>query len=186
MKSERELRSLVEQSQEDGFRAVFDQYRSYVSAIIWNRIRGIGSYQDAEEAVSDVFAALFRNFDSIEDGKLENYIRMLSKRTAVDTFRRLSARPEKLLDDDETWIEALSDENIELDYDRSVLRHQLMEAIWSLGEPDATIVILTYYYHCSAEQIGKQIGLNRFAVSKRLSRSRKKLRELLNDLDISL
>ena len=90
------------------------------------------------------------------------------------------------LPDDETWIEALSDENIELDYDRSVLRHQLMEAIWSLGEPDATIVILTYYYHCTAEQIGKQIGLNRFAVSKRLSRSRKKLRELLNDLDISL
>ena len=41
-------------------------------------------------------------------------------------------------------------------------------------------------YDCSAEQIGKQIGLNRFAVSKRLSRSRKKLRELLNDLDISL
>ena len=112
MKSESELRLLAKQSQEDGFRAIFTQYSNYVGAIIWERIREVGSPQDAEEAVSDVFADLFRNFDSIEDGKLESYIRMLAKRTAVDMFRRITARPDKPVDSEETWIEPVSDEDI--------------------------------------------------------------------------
>ena len=186
MKSERELRDLTALSQEDGFRAIFTQYSKYVYAIIWNSIRGVGTQEDAEEAVSDVFADLFQNYNKIEEGKLESYIRMLSKRTAVDLFRRLSSRPEMVADEEETWIEAVSDENIEQDHDKAFLHRQLLDCIKSLGEPDATIVFWKYFYDCSAEQIGKKVGLTRNAVWIRLSRAKDKLRKLLTDKGIHL
>jgi RNA polymerase sigma-70 factor (ECF subfamily) len=186
MRSERDLRSLTEQSQEDGFRAIFTQYSGYAYAIIWNHIRGVGTPEDAEEAVSDVFADLFRSFAKVGEGKLESYIRMLAKRTAVDLFRRLSARPEKVPDAEETWSEAVSDEDIEQDHDKAALRQQLLECIRSLGEPDATIVIWRYFYDCSAEQIGNKVGLNRIAVRTRLSRAKARLRRQLTDRGITL
>ena len=186
MKSESELRLLAKQSQEDGFRAIFTQYSNYVGAIIWERIREVGSPQDAEEAVSDVFADLFRNFDSIEDGKLESYIRMLAKRTAVDMFRRITARPDKPVDSEETWIEPVSDEDIVQEQERAELRRELLECIWSLGEPDSTILIWKYFYDYPVEQIAEKVGMNRLTVRKRLSRARAKLRKLLIGRDITL
>ena len=186
MLSERELRALTEQSQEEGFRAIFTQYSGYAYAIIWNHIRGIGTQEDAEEAVSDVFADLFRSIAKIEEGKLESYIRMLAKRTAVDLFRRLSARPDKVLDEDDTWIEAVSDEDIEQDHDKAILHRQLLDCIRSLGEPDATIVIWKFFYDCSAEQIGEKVGLSRIAVRTRLTRAKVRLRKQLTDRGISL
>ena len=79
MLSERELRSLAEQLQEEGFRAIFTQYSGYAYAIIWNHIRGIGTQEDAEEAVSDVFADLFRSIGKIEEGisRIEAFINEL-------------------------------------------------------------------------------------------------------------
>lgn len=186
MKSERELRDLAAQSQEDGFRAIFNQYSRYAYAIIWNHIRGVGTQEDAEEGVSDVFADLFQSFVKIEEGKLEGYIRMLSKRTAVDLFRRLSSRPEKVADEEEAWREAVSDEDIEQDHDKAYLQRQLLDCIRSLGEPDATIVFWKYFYDCSAEQIGEKVGLSRNAVWIRLNRAKAKLRKLLAEQGIDL
>ena len=186
MLSECELRTLAEQSKEEGFRAIFMQYSGYAYAIIWNHIRGVGTQEDAEEAVSDVFADLFQNIAKIEKGKLESYIQMLARRTAVDLFRRLSARPDHVLDEEDMWIEAVSDENIEQDYDQAIMHRQLLDCIRSLGEPDATIVIWKFFYDCSAEQIGKKVGLSRIAVRTRLNRAKAKLRKQLTDKGISL
>lgn len=185
MKSESELRAIIRRSREDGFKALFSQYSGYVYAIVYNHIRAVGTREDAEEAVSDVFSALFRSLDQIEEGKLENYLRVIAKRTAIDTFRRLSAHSEASLDEDGTWQEAVSEEDIEQDIERAALRQTLLAAIRSLGEPDATIIMMKYFYDCTADEIGKVVGMNRITVWTRLSRARAKLRELLADEDIT-
>ena len=86
--TEAELRTLVRQSEREGFRAVYQEYKGYVYTIIWNRIGACASREDAEEAVSDVFADVFRSFDSIREGSLQGYIGTLARRTAIDRFRR--------------------------------------------------------------------------------------------------
>ena len=134
MKSEAELRALTDRSQEDGFKAIFNQYSGYVYAIVWNHIRTVGTREDAEETVSDVFADLFRDLSKIEEGKLESYIRTLAKRTAVDTFRRLAARHETSLDEEER-PEPASDEDIEAEHDRTALRDTLLRCIRSFRIP---------------------------------------------------
>ena len=169
--------------QEDVYRALFMKYDSYVYTIVWNRISNVGTREDAEEVVSDVFLALFRNFDKIEDGKLESYLRKLAIRTAIDKYRQLTSRHELPV---EELPDAPSDEDIEADHEQAAMRRTLLEAISSLGEPDSRIILYKYFYDCSAGEIGRLVGMNQIAVRKRLSRARTKLRKLLSGMDISL
>ena len=77
--TEQELRLAVRENRKDGYKALFQQYHSYVYAIVYNRIRSAGTHEDAEECVSDVFLDIFRQFDRIGEGKLQSYIRTIAK-----------------------------------------------------------------------------------------------------------
>lgn len=175
--TESELRSLISRSQKDGFRALFQKYHGYVYAIVWNHICKVGTHEDAEECVCDVFTDIFLQFDRIGEGKLQSYIRTVSKRKAIDCFRRLTARPPTEAMDAQEMIP--SDEDVEQDCDKKALRQLLLDKIRMLGEPDATIIMMKYYYDCKTEVIAKTVHLNQAAVRKRLSRAMKRLQELL-------
>ena len=186
MKSEQELRDAVRRSREQGYRELFEQYSGYVYAVIWYRIRSFGTHEDAEEAVSDVFSRLFRNFDKIEEGKLHNYICTITVNIATDTIRRLSSRPELLSDEEHEWQEAVSPEDVERDCELSEMRQILLDNIRNLGEPDTTIMMMICFYGRSTEETAKKVGLSAMAVRKRLSRIRKKLKKLLRDAGYSI
>ena len=90
--TEQELRSAISSSRKEGYRILFQQYYPYVYRIVWNQIRVVGSKEDAEECVSDVFSDLFTHFNEAEEGALQGFIGMLARRRAIDLFRRLSSR----------------------------------------------------------------------------------------------
>ena len=140
MKSEPELRDAVRQSRDKGFRQLFQQYSGYVYAIVWNRISSVGTREDAEECVSDIFSDIFLHFDEIEDGKLQSYIRTVTKRTAIDKFRSLSASPNTVSIEEQEMQEVLSELDVEQEHDAAELRKVLLDKIKALGEPDASIV----------------------------------------------
>ena len=177
--TESELRLAVERSRRDGYKALFQQYHGYVYAIVWNRIRGAGTHEDAEECVSDVFLDIFRQFDQIGEGKLQSYIRIVAKRNAIDCFRRLTAKsqpvPLEELEDDA----AIAETDIAQDYEKTALRSILLDKIRMLGEPDASIILMKYYYGCGPEEIAQTVHLQRDAVRKRLSRAIKRLQTML-------
>ena len=54
-----------------------------------------------------------------------------------------------------------------------------------LGEPDSSIIVYFYYYGMKTKQIASITGMSDTAVQKRLSRARKKLRELLKEAGIT-
>ena len=96
--TDRELRNIMEQSAENGRRALFDEYCGYVYAICANKLKTCGSSEDIDECLSDTFAAVFRYLDgaSGQDGDLKGIIGTIAKRTAIDYFRRLSSKGETL------------------------------------------------------------------------------------------
>ncbi|MCR5480275.1 MAG: hypothetical protein K6F27_10525 [Ruminococcus sp.] len=53
--TESEIRSMIGTSRKEGFRLLFEEYHAYVYHIVWNTIRSVGSKEDAEECVSDIF-----------------------------------------------------------------------------------------------------------------------------------
>ncbi len=178
--TERELRELVSISQEDGFKALFQQYQSYVYTIVWNHLRTYGTAEDAEECISDVFLQVFLHFEEIGDGSLQAYIGTVAKNKAIDYARRLRSLNGRA-DEHTELSEIPSEENVEQEIE-VCLEHQLLyQKIQELGEPDTTILILKYFYRRKSSDIAKQVHMTPIAVRVRLNRALKKLRRLLNN-----
>ena len=179
MRPESELRSLISRSQKDGFQALFQKYFGYVYAIVWNCIRSVGSHEDAEECVNDIFIEEFRQFDEIEPGKLHGYIGTVAKRRAINCFHRLTAKPQAISIEEQSLQTLAAEDSVEQDFDKAALRQVLLDQIRMLGEPDATIIMMKYFYDAAPDQIAKTVGMKQPAVRKRLSRAMKRLRDLL-------
>ena len=179
--TESELRSKISESRKEGFRILFQQYHGYVYAIVWNRICKVGSHEDAEECVSDVFTDIFLQFDQIEDGKLQSYIRTVAKRRAINCFYRLTAKPVTISMEEMEYDTTASDEDIERDIEQASLRSILLKKVKMLGEPDATIIMMKYYYEAEPAAIAQAVHLSRSAVRMRLSRAMKRLAKLLEE-----
>jgi len=184
--TEGELRELISRSQEDGFRAMFMQFQSYVYAIVWSRIKSVGTKEDAEECVSDVFTDVFLHYDEISEGSLKAYIGTVSKRTAVDMFRKRTSRTAARTASEEELQDLVSEDNVTEAFEQKNQAQILLDLIRSLGEPDATIVIHKYYYDRKSEEIAADVGMQPTAVRVRLSRALKRLRKLLAGTDITL
>ncbi len=186
--TDKELRRKMEQSAEEGRRALFDEYCGYVYAICANKLKGCGTTEDTEECLSDTFAAVFRYLNSHTgaDGDLRGIVGTIAKRTAISYFRRLSPKSDTTVSiDSESLGELPSDIKIEENAERSALREAVFDCLKRLGEPDSTIIAYFYYYGMKTKQISSLVGLSDTAVQKRLSRSRKKLKELLSEAGIT-
>lgn len=188
MMTDKELHRIMEQSPEEGRRALFDEYCGYVYAICANKLKGCGTSEDTDECLSDTFAAVYRYLDSHTgtDGELKGIIGTIAKRTAISYFRRLSVKSDTTVSiDSDSFGELSSDFGVEEAAEQTVLRETVFDCVKSLGEPDATIIIYFYYYGMKTKQIASLVGLSDTAVQKRLSRGRKKLMELLSEAGIS-
>lgn len=184
--AEHENRQSRSNAQQENFRNLFHQYSGYVYAIIWYRIRGIGTREDAEEAVSDVFAKVFRSSGQIEADKLQAYLRTAANHAATDILRRLMRTPEFVSDEETDWQEPAAPEHIAEDYEEAEQRKLILDCINALGKPDSDIVLMRYYYKNSFSEIGKALHMQPFTARKRLSRAKKRLKQLLADAGITL
>ena len=61
------------------------------------------------------------------------------------------------------------------------MRRFLLDAIKALGEPDTSIVMQHCFYEIRLAEIAGCLHMTTAAVQKRLSRAKKKLRQLLSD-----
>ena len=184
--TEQELRSMIGRSQKEGFRALFQEYKGYVYAVVWNRIGHVGTREDTEECVSDVFAEIFLHYGEIRDGGLHGYIGMVAKRRSIDAYRRLSVREPGISLDDEGMQELADETDIQGDAESNSLRRTLLERIKSLGEPDSSILLQKFYYERSSSEIAKSLSLQPAAVRMRASRALKRLRAMLTEDGITL
>ena len=184
--TEHELRDLIAQSKEDGFRALFLQYQAFVYSIIWGRLRTVCTKEDAEECVSDVFASVFLHFDNIAEGSLQGYLGVTAKRAAIDRFRKQISRKDTLSLSDETIPEPVSPEDVAAETEAAEISAELYAEICALGEPDATIIIQKYFYNRKSEEIAKAVGLQTINVRVRLSRALKRLRKRLEEKGMRL
>ena len=210
--AEHENRQSRSDAQQENFRNLFHQYSGYVYAIIWYRIRGIGTREDAEEAVSDVFAKVFRSCGQIEADKLQAYLRTAANHAATDILRRLRRTPEFVSDEETDWQEPAAPEHIAedyeeaeqrklildcinalgkpdsdiVDYEEAEQRKLILDCINALGKPDSDIVLMRYYYKNSFAEIGKALHMQPFTARKRLSRAKKRLKQLLADAGITV
>jgi len=178
---EKEMCSLLVRHPEKGIEKIMDKYIAFVYTIVYGKLSGVCSRQDIEECVSGIFYEVYqtRNLIDLEKGSLKSYLAVLSKRTAIDIFRKMRNKAGNVsLDEFEhDWIAA--DTNTEKAVIDSETSDLLIQEIKALGEPDSQIIIRKYYFGQSSKIISAVLGIKENTVNKKVSRSLVKLKEAL-------
>lgn len=185
-----ELLNLIKDDAEAGIAKLIDVYSGYVYAIVRNRLYGVCTPEDIEEAVSDVFADVYRRRFEIDlsVSPLKAFVSTLAKRTAIDRYRRATSSPVLVSQDDEEngLSDISSGEDIEENAVEREEREALIAAVKSLGEPDSTIVLRKFWLGETSYEISRAVSLSQNAVTKRLARALKKLKTALSGKSVSV
>ena len=151
-----------------------DRYTGYVTTIIRNMLLPRLPETDVDEAVADVFIALWKNAGRIRAGGARAYLAGVARNKARDALR--AARAELPLEDDALSIpvsgpdEALTE---------SELHERTRRAVDAMEEPDREIFLRHYFYCQGVAEIALALDMNTNTVKTRLRRGREKLREVL-------
>ena len=183
-----EFKALMLRSAENAHRKLFDEYSGYVYSICANKLKGYSTNEDIEECLSDSFAAIFRYFDSESnrDGDLKGIIGTITKRIAVDYFRRLSGRKGKTVSiDDENFKPLPSDNRVDIETEKAEMREIILSCIEKLGKPDSQIIVYHFFYGKTSKEMAAFLDMSDWSIQKRLSRAKKKLRQLLCEAGIN-
>jgi RNA polymerase sigma-70 factor (ECF subfamily) len=153
---------------------IIEIYTPYVSAIVYNVIGSSMTKEDIEEAVSDTFVSLWKhsgNLD-IQKGNIRTYLGATARNIAKNKLRKAYIHYE--LDENTASVNT-----IEENFEHKESQRSMADLIASLGEPDNEIFFRYYYYEERISQISMAMGMSVSAVKTRLSRGRKKLREII-------
>ncbi len=182
-----EYARLLGESPQGAHRALFDEYYKYVYTVVCGKLSG-APREDVEECVSDAFASLYIELESGKyTGELRGIVGTVAKRRAIDRYRYNASRRLCLISlDDEESAELPADLDLEENAENEQLRVQLLDAVISLGEPDATILVRRYFFGYSSGEIAEQLSMKSSAVRMRCSRALKRLKTILTDNGITL
>lgn len=158
-----------------GLEKLMERYIPYVSAIVWNILRGCMTAQDAEEVVSDVFLAAWNQAEEIQPAFTKAWLGAVARNKAKTKLRQ--CRQELPLEEDvlELPDEQTPDHAAEQAEERRLVRR----AVDSLGEPDREVFLRHYYYAQTVSEISHKMGLNESTIKTKLRRGRMRLKTQL-------
>ena len=177
-----EFKELILSSPQNGQRSFYNEYKNYVYTIVYSKLGNCGTREDIEECVSDVFAEIFLNAERYcSMGDLKGITGIIAKRKAIRNYHRLSGS--RIIFDE--LDESISDDHdISAESEKKEKSRILFGKIKGLGEPDSTIILMSFFYGLDSGQIASRLSMKSAAVRKRKQRALKKLRSLLSGTGI--
>lgn len=164
----------IKNKKEEGLRLLINNYGDYINTIVRNNLRNLAYYQ--EECINDILLSIWNNIYSFNNNKntLKNWIGVVAKYKTIDYKRK--------------YLKQNVDENLQEDIlviDTNLLKKEIEEEIQellsNLKEKDKKIFILYYIEELDIETIAEKMNTKPFNIYSRLSRSKKKLRELYSN-----
>ncbi|GAC1459037.1 MAG: sigma-70 family RNA polymerase sigma factor [Ktedonobacterales bacterium] len=179
--------------------ALIARYAREIAYFVRVVLDGVGTHQDAEECVNDLFVAAWEEiagFDA-ERGAFRTWLTMRAKYLALDRRRLLQRRQALTVPtaSEERQVVAAgqgievgtsaqpADESMDGLIERRERQLELRRALEQLPELDRQLVYMRYFRLATTEEIAAKTGLTRRAIDTRLWRARKVLRETLEALE---
>lgn len=180
--------------------ALMGRYSRELTYFVRMVMAGVGTAQDAEECVSDLFMTVW---DEIEDfdprrGAFGAWLSMRGKYLALDRRRSILRRvnvvqyvatgdnsPQSVYSPAANASSGASAAESSLDgvLEQRERHEELRKALEELPELDRLLVYLRYFRLASTEEIAARTGLTRRAIDTRLWRTRKNLRDALGTIE---
>ena len=171
--TDKQLLKKLKKDKNSGLSLIIDLYSGLLYKIAANVILPVGTYEDVEECVSDSFLSFYGEIErlDLEKASIKAYLAVITKRKAIDAYRRLK-NTAYLTEDEEAASNEVT-QDFSFDYDRKAA---LTKALKSLGEPDTTIITRKYLLGETAVEIAIKMNMSEGAVQKRIERGRHRLK----------
>ncbi|WP_321832929.1 sigma-70 family RNA polymerase sigma factor [Clostridium butyricum] len=147
---------------------VIDTYGWIIKSVIKKHLYNLQSVQD--ECINDVLLGLWNNIDKFDENKSEfkNWIAGIAKFKAIDYKRK--------------YLRELDNENVD-DSIHELLKNELslemQEMMNSLKEKDRELFYKLYVEEIEVDKVSQETGIKRDVIYNRVSRAKKKLRDIL-------
>ena len=161
----------IKKKKEEGIRLLIEAYGDYINTIVKNNLKDLNYYQ--EECMNDILLSIWNNIDSYDKDKntLKNWIGVISKYNTIDYKRKyLKYNLEENINEDITII----DKNLL----KKEIEEEIDEILSNLKDQDKNLFKMYYIEELEVEDISKKMNIKPFNIYSRLSRGKKKLREL--------
>ena len=143
---------------------VYEKYKDNIFAIGFNYFK---NSIDADDVVQETFLKLARSGNDFEN---EEHLRNWLIRVAVNECKRVSLS---------SWVRkkvSLEEYTGQIDFETQE-ESRVFTAVMSLPKKYRQVIHLYYYEDCCTAEIADILGISRTAVTTRLLRGRKKLKE---------
>lgn len=168
-----------------GLSQLYDRYARVVQALAY---RLLGSREEAEEVVLDVFSQVWRTAEKYDAGKgrVDAWLFMLTRSRALDRGRKRQryARVFESVTVAEKAERTMVSQNPESVLLRGDRRQQIKAALAQIPPEQRQIIELAYFQGLSQSQIVQQTGISLGTVKTRARLGLKKLRALLQEADL--
>jgi len=163
----------IENRSESAINDAMNKYSRLLWSVAGAVLNNIGSVQDVEECVADVFVYLWENphkFDP-QRGALKSWLSVIARTKALDRCREIAKRNTVSLEDTPLAGEL----GVVDDIIQKEMRSVLIAAVNALGEPDREILVRRYYYDQKPKDIALAMNMNVRQVNNRLYQTKLKL-----------
>lgn len=160
--------------------ATADKYGSYLRKIAYSILANL---EDSEESVNDTYLKAWDSMPTHRPEVLSTYLGKITRRTAIDLFRKRKATKRKgseyALSLDELEECVSSDGNPEQSMEMQALIDGICSYLRTLPQKNRDIFVCRYYFMDSVAEIADYLGLSQSNVKVILHRSRQGLKEYL-------
>lgn len=167
----------IQNGDQEAFSYVIRTYGKLLWIIVGGILGHIGTNQDIEECISDVYVQVWKTPVAFnhKKGSLKTYLAVIAKSKALNAYRKLSKCKAVELD------EAINSSDSDLlgYIVEKEMSKELYAAIALLSEPDKEILIRRYFLDEKPATISEKIPLSLKEVNNRLYQSKIKLRKIL-------
>ena len=174
---EQRLMELIRTDDTEAFIHIMKSYDKLLWVIVGGILNNIGTKEDIEECISDVYVNLWKNPKAYnaQKGSLKTFLAIIAKRRALDKYRQLTKA--KTIELDEAV--SSSDDDLFEYIAKQELYCELYEAISVLAEPDKEILVRRYFFDEKPSSIANKTHIPVKEVENRLYQSKLRLRKVL-------
>lgn len=168
----------IKKKDEKGLELLLKTYGGLIKAIVNKHLRELSYYE--EECIDDILLLIWDNINSFDSkGSFKNWIGVISKFKAID-YKRKYFKLDSLEDIDN--IELSDKSNLVEDIIYKEFKEEVHSLLDNLKEKDRRIFIKYYLEEKRIEEISEEMDLAEHQIYNKLSRGRKKLRNILKEI----
>ena len=157
---------------------VITKYSKLLWPIVSAVLKNVGTEQDVEECVADVFIDLWVNPDKYDAarGTLKSWLCMVARCKAIDRYRALPRHSTVPLEG-AMMVGRMGMQDALL---QEETKRELAAAVSALADIEKDVLIRRYYYEQKPREIAKALDLTLKQVENHLYRSKQKLRKAIS------